>query len=273
MPTALIDIGLVAAFLAALIVLSAVLNVLGRLVTRTTADEWRKLRLKHVWPINVLTAPFVLALCAGAAYLLHLTPAQIGLNLHQAGLGLSVAVPLALFFGLPSAFSSVMATRHGVAVVNFPLGQSLANVVGPIAYVAILVGPVEELPFRGIIQTLTMRALPQAWLLGPFAIGLGTVLAALIFALYHLRNVLNNAETIRQFLQLLPGRVIVSLAVSLLYQGTGSLLGPIVFHNLLDTCTIAAMSITIWRMRRQGRWPATVIAGGPAEGERTASAS
>jgi hypothetical protein len=31
--------------------------------------------------------------------------------------------------------------------------------------------------------------------------------------------------------------------------------GPILFHNIVDTCTIASLSITLYRLRRQGKWP------------------
>ena len=60
----------------------------------------------------------------------------------------------------------------------------------------------------------------------------------LIFILAHLNNVFGK-ENIKQFLNLLPGRVIMSFILSYTFQISGSLLYPIIIHNFTDGMTIS----------------------------------
>ncbi len=244
-----------AGVLAVMIAFSSALNFLARIVLRRPRDQWRIMRIDRFWLVNIVLTPFMLAIFALLIWLLRLTPAAIGLNLRNLGLSLGVALPLGLLLGIPSAIAAPVAAKAGMSPMKVPFGRSLFDVIGAITYAAIFVGPLEEIPFRGIIQTLLVRAMPQVGTIGPFGIYVGTVVAALIFVLYHYRNVTLGGETRTQFLRLLPGRTIASFILALLFQGTGSLLGPILFHNIVDTCTIASLSITLYRLRQQGKWP------------------
>ncbi len=268
---ALTGLGRAAAFIAGFIVLGELVSLIARTVIRRSVQQWRALRLERFWLVNVVSAPFILAYCAGAVWLTHLTAAQVGVNLDHLGLSVAVAVPLAIVLGAGSAFATRMALKQGLSIMRTPMGRTRSDVIGAIAYVAILVGPLEELPFRGLVQTFLMIGLPQSWLVGPFSVSLGTVLAALIFAGYHVRNVAKGGETLAQFFRLLPGRVWVSLILSLLFQGTGSLVGPVLFHNIVDTFSISTMSLTIYRMRQRGEWP--VVAATPTPSGPTGTPS
>jgi membrane protease YdiL (CAAX protease family) len=244
-----------AGVLAVMVAFGAALSGLARLVLRRPRDQWRVLRIDRFWLVNMALAPFMVGIFALLMWLFRLSPDAVGLNTHNLGLSLGVAIPVGLLLGLPSAIAAPIAAREGISPMNVPFGRSLFDVIGAIAYAAIFVGPLEEIPFRGIIQTLLDRAMPQSAHLGSFSILLGTVLAAFIFVFYHYRNVMLGGETRQQFVRLLPGRTIASFILALLFQGTGSLLGPIIFHNLVDTCTIASLSITLYRLRQQGKWP------------------
>ncbi len=241
--------------LAGMILFGAVLNVLARFGMRRSHDEWRLLRIDRFWLVNTLLAPLMLALFAGFTWLFHLSLNDIGFNLHNLGTSLWWGISLGLLLGLPSAIAAPFAARQGLAPMKVPFGRTLFDTVGAIGYAAILVGPLEEIPFRGIIQTLLMRAMPQQGEIGPFSIALGTFIAAFVFVLYHYRNVMLGGESRSQFLRQVPGRLVASFILSFLYQGTGSLLGPILFHNIIDTCTIASLSISMYRLRRQGKLP------------------
>jgi membrane protease YdiL (CAAX protease family) len=243
--------------LAGMILFGSVLNIVARFVLRRSSAEWRLLRIDRFWLVNSLLAPLMLALFAGFAWLFHLSPSDIGFNLHQLGVSLGVGISLGLLLGLPSAIAAPYAARQGLAPMRVPFGRTLFDTVGAIGYAAILVGLMEEIPFRGIIQTLLMRAMPQQGVIGPFSIALGTFVAAFVFVLYHYRNVILGGESQTQFLRQVPGRMVASFILSFLFQGTGSLLGPILFHNILDTCTIASLSISMYRLRKQGKLPPT----------------
>jgi membrane protease YdiL (CAAX protease family) len=244
-----------AGVLAVMIGFGALVSALARIVIRRPRDQWRMLRVDRFWLVNMILSPFSFALFAALAWLLHLTPHDLGLNADHLWLSLGVGLGLAVLLGSMSAFASVAAAKMGVSPMQIAFGRSLADVIGAIAYTAIFVGPLEEIPFRGLIQTILMRAMPQATQIGPVTMLLGTPLAAIIFVIYHFRNVQMGGETRGQFFRAMPGRVIASLVLALLFQSTGSLLGPILFHNVVDTCTITALSVTMYRLRRQGRLP------------------
>ncbi len=249
--SALAGLGVTFAFLLLMIGWGTLLGALAPLVLRRPRAQWQLLRIDRFWLVNTILAPIMFVFFAAIAWILRLTPHQMGFNFDNLGLGLGVAIPVGLLLGIPSAIAAPIATRQGNSPMKVPFGRSLFDVIGAITYTALLVGPVEEIPFRGIIQVVLNSAIPQTALLGPFSAPLGTFIAALIFVAYHFRNVVLGGESVGQFLRLMPGRVIASLILSLLFQGTGSLVGPIVFHNLLDTCTVASLSIVLYRDRRK----------------------
>jgi membrane protease YdiL (CAAX protease family) len=234
---------------------SVLLGLIGRTILRYSREQWNQLRINRFWLVNMIFAPFTFTFAGVAAWALGFDPHRLGLNADQLGTSLLIALPLGLVFGLPSAITAPVAAKNGISPMKVPFGRTLADTIGAIAYAAILVGPLEEIIFRGILQTMLMEAMPQALHIGNFSIYLGTFVAAVAFVLYHYRNVLVGGESRSQFLLLIPGRTLVAFLVALLFQGTGSLIGPIIFHNFVDTCTIASLSITMYRMRQRGEWP------------------
>jgi membrane protease YdiL (CAAX protease family) len=248
-PWALAAIGLAqtAGVLVGFALLGALYSTLLRLALGRSREQWRELRVTRFWLVNMLLAPFMFLSFAGFIWMLRLTPSQVGLNLQNLGVSLGVSIPLAIVLGLPSALVAPVAVREGISPMRVPFGRTLGDVIGAITYVALFVGPLEEIPFRGIIQTELNIAMPQAWHVGRFSVTLGTFIAAIVFVLYHYRNVTIGGESNGQFVRLLPGRSIASIVLSLLFQGTGSLLGPILFHNIVDTFTVASFSIASYR--------------------------
>lgn len=241
--------------LGAMVGFGALMNLVARLVIRRPRDQWRVLRVDRFWLVNMILSPFMFALFAALAWLLRLTPHDVGLNADHLGLSLGVGLGMGVLLGVPSAIAAPAAAKMGINPMRVAFGRTLTDVIGAIIYTALFVGPLEEIPFRGLIQTLLMRAMPQTAHIGSLTILLGTFLAAIIFVLYHYRNVMMGGESRGQFLRQIPGRTIASFVLALLFQATGSLLGPSLFHNFVDTCTVAALSITMYRLRRQGRLP------------------
>lgn len=102
-------------------------------------------------------------------------------------------------------------------------------------YMWVLVGPIEEIFYRGFVQGNLEKLIFGSI----FTIRYSTLISMLIFILAHLNNVFFGKENIKQFLNLLPGRVIMSFILSYTFQISGSLLYPIIIHNFTDGMTIS----------------------------------
>jgi len=245
-------IGQTILFLGTFLLVGITLRLLARKILGLSEARWKQVQLERFWLINAIFAPVMLVLFAIVIRLLQFTPSQVGFNFHNWGISLGIAVPLALALGTPSALVAPTAVKQGLTPMKIPFGRTLVDTIGAIGYAALLVGPLEEIPFRGIIQTLLGKDMPQALNIGAFHLSLGVFLSVLIFVFYHIRNVFIGGESMQQFFRLMPGRTVVSLIIAMLFDRTGSLLGPILFHNIVDTCTITALSVTMYRMRQRG---------------------
>lgn len=107
-----------------------------------------------------------------------------------------------------------------------------------ILYMWIFVGPIEEIFYRGFIQGNLENLISGSF----FTIRYSTLISMLIFILAHLNNVFFGKENIKQFLNLLPGRAIMSFILSYTFQISGSLLYPIIIHNFTDGMTITYLN-------------------------------
>jgi membrane protease YdiL (CAAX protease family) len=236
----------------------AIAYVARTYVLHVSLGKWKEYRIQNLWRVNTFTAPFVFLFFGVVIWALSLSPTQAGFNFNNFGTSILIAVPLALLLSLPGVLAFRFAPddmKPSLVPMRVPFGRTLPDAIGTTLYALFLVGPIEEILFRGIIQTILMQAMPQAAFIGPWNVMLGTVIAALVFVFYHYRNVIVGGESREQFFRAFPGRTVISLIIALLYQSTGSLVGPIIFHNLVDTCMIATMSFTIYSMRQRGIWP------------------
>ena len=134
---------------------------------------------------------------------------------------------------------------------NFGLSYepTLTNVVGRLSYIWIFAGLTEEILFRGLIQTeltyqdegIRYRDLKK-----------GTIVAALIYALSHLGNLSS-----RTWLYVGPQVIytlFLGLALGKLYQRTGSLIGPIIGHNLANGIEYTIEYILYFLLSNQKVW-------------------
>ena len=97
-------------------------------------------------------------------------------------------------------------------------------------YTWILVGPVEEFLYRGFLQA-NLSTLIDGDI---FTIAYSTFIASLIFTSIHLVNVAAKEESISQFVKQFPVRFLVAMILGYTFQVTGSILYPIIIHNLFD---------------------------------------
>jgi membrane protease YdiL (CAAX protease family) len=105
-------------------------------------------------------------------------------------------------------------------------------VTADLVFLALVVGPTEELLFRGLVQTgINGSVSPEIQLLG-WHIRLGTVLAAAVFGLWHLVNLTYQpvGDTAEQVLV----ATVIGLVIGIVYDRTRNLIGAAVLHSLID---------------------------------------
>ncbi|HET9406381.1 MAG TPA: CPBP family intramembrane glutamic endopeptidase [Candidatus Sulfotelmatobacter sp.] len=112
---------------------------------------------------------------------------------------------------------------------------------------AIYVGPTEEIPFRGLMQTFLMQRVSGRVRLWKYEMHVAGVILAILFALAHL----SSFWTENFWLAL--GQQIYAFALGILYaywrEKSGSLLAPIIGHNVSDGVEYVLMFLMTWAWR------------------------
>ncbi len=98
----------------------------------------------------------------------------------------------------------------------------------------VVVGPVEELLFRGLIQTSLNRVMGGAGLFG--RIRWGTIVAALTFGFAHLVNV--SHQSLGATLQQVAFAALIGLVLGYYYDRTQNLWGAAILHNIIDVTNV-----------------------------------
>jgi uncharacterized protein len=108
----------------------------------------------------------------------------------------------------------------------------------------IVVGPTEEIPFRGLLQTFLMQRTSGRVRLWKYEMHVAGVVLALLFALAHLTSFWLENPWIAL------GQQIYAFALGILYaywrEKSGSLLAPSIGHNLGDGVEYALMYLMTW---------------------------
>jgi membrane protease YdiL (CAAX protease family) len=135
----------------------------------------------------------------------------------------SVLWLLAVVVNALQAFSS---PPHAIQLAAPPL------LAAELVFLALVVGPTEELLFRGLVQTGINGSVSRELQLLGWRLRLGTVLAALVFGLWHLVNLTFQplGPTVEQVLI----AIVIGLVVGVVYDRTRNLVGAAVLHGLLD---------------------------------------
>lgn len=110
-------------------------------------------------------------------------------------------------------------------------------------YTWILVGPVEEFFYRGFLQA-NLSTMIEGEII---TIAYSTIIASLIFTSVHLVNVFAKEETVSQFIKQLPVRFIMAMILGYTFQITGSILYPIIIHNIFDGSNF---SVLLYRKKK-----------------------
>jgi membrane protease YdiL (CAAX protease family) len=129
---------------------------------------------------------------------------------------------------------AIVAANAILAFVSPParVHVNAVTLIAELVALALVVGPSEELLFRGLIQTSLNRSIHAAMRWRGWRISVGTAVAAVLFGLFHLVNLgfQTPAETAEQVII----AVILGLVIGLLYDRTRNLLGASLFHSVTD---------------------------------------
>ena len=111
----------------------------------------------------------------------------------------------------------------------------------------IYVGPTEEIPFRGLLQTFLMQRTSGCVRLAKYEMHVAGVILAVLFAFAHLTSFWTENFWIAL------GQQVYAFALGILYaywrEKSGSLLAPIVGHNVSDGVEYVLMFLMTWLWR------------------------
>jgi uncharacterized protein len=135
--------------------------------------------------------------------------------------------------------------KHAPPPENLSLAP--ASIAAWLFFQAIYVGPTEEIPFRGLMQTYLMQRSSGRVRLWKYDMHVAGVILAILFALAHM----TSFWTENFWLAL--GQQIYAFALGILYaywrEKSGSLLAPSIGHNVSDGLEYVLMYVMTWAWR------------------------
>lgn len=193
-----------------------------------------KKKIHKVFKIKVIMAPLSVVLSLLLIKVIELPLTEAGLTLGRTGAGLKSV----LYIGLPLALisSALVFTTPKEELDQVKYGNQ--KDIWTFIYVWILVGPVEELLYRGFVQG-TLSTLIKGKL---FYFSYATIIASVIFVLAHVTNVYTKNESWRSFFSMVPTRFIAAMVLGFSFQVSDSLLYPIIIHNLIDGFNLSVLT-------------------------------
>lgn len=155
------------------------------------------------------------------------------------------AIAWGMFFGLLMTVVDYLPNLLQHQAPELPLTR--ANVAGWLSFEALWAGTVEEIAFRGLLLTFLMRRFNARVRLAGYDMHAAGVIIAGLFALAHLHSFWTRP------LFEAAGQQLYAFALAILYaywyEKSGSLLAPIVGHNLGNTVeyVLAFGMVYAWR--------------------------
>jgi membrane protease YdiL (CAAX protease family) len=199
-------------------------------------------------------AAFALAFAGGLAIILAVRPGWIsGLVAEYLAHGWMAAIALVWFFLLDRRFPIgkfdnralrpwyvvaliLILLNLGEAVASPPgAGTRLPNrltLLGELVFAALVVGPTEELLFRGLIQTSLNRSIGASMAIKRWRLRWGTIGAAVAFGLFHLINL--GHQGLGATLEQVFAAVLIGLVIGVLYDRNHNLIGASLAHGAAD---------------------------------------
>lgn len=200
------------------------------------------------------TVAFALAVAGSVAVVVALRAGVIpGVVANYLAHGWMAAIALTWFFLLGRPFpiggldqrqlrpwyvvALVAIAVNVVAVIASPPAGHL-HLPGPptlaaqLVFLAFVVGPTEELLFRGLIQTSLDGSIHARVSLRRWPLHLGTVVAAILFGLFHLVNL--GYQPLAATLEQVLIAIFIGLVFGVLYDRTRNLIGAGLAHSVTD---------------------------------------
>jgi membrane protease YdiL (CAAX protease family) len=157
---------------------------------------------------------------------------------------LSFGLPFPVFYSL----EAYLFIKKSQATLSIDWMKNPSDRNGMLIYCVTMNGIDEELFFRGLLQGLLSTELTSFITLGSFNLMYSTIVISVLFVLIHLEDVTNKDETIGEFFLHLPYRTILAFAFGITFQLTGSLLAPIIMHNISN----GFLTIAAWQAKKNG---------------------
>lgn len=181
---------------------------------------------RDIFKIQSILSPITILYSIAVAFLLKIPIVNMGFSFGNYKKGIFYL----LVFGIPlfliAYISSKLATKDDVKNIQYLKFNSKWQKI----YIWLLVGPTEEIFFRGLIQTyLNMNI--KGYI---FKISYSVFITSVIFSLFHILNVKNKNESKGIFLKLFPSRFIISIILGYIFQVSNSIIYPILIHNIID---------------------------------------
>ncbi len=166
-------------------------------------------------------------------------------GLRTAARALAVFLPVvaALAFGFDALPYIISGTEP-----TLPYALTPANVIGTLAFQWLFVGVGEELLFRGLLLGLLARAIRAQIRVGRFHVSAAVILSAVVFALAH--GIIYQRAFMLPFgfdpsWSQVAWAFVLGIFCGSLRQRTGSLLGPIVGHNVANGLVLAMTYLAV----------------------------
>jgi uncharacterized protein len=128
--------------------------------------------------------------------------------------------------------------------VDHPL--TVTHIAGRLLFGFLFVGLSEEILFRGLIQTYLSRFWRGVRRWGSIEMPVAGILAAGIFTLVHINFSIVPLQITHLYIPQLIMALVLGLFYAFAYHRTGSLLAPIVTHNLSDGLLWMSEYLLVW---------------------------
>ncbi len=153
-------------------------------------------------------------------------------SLREVGAVVGGFVGMIVLLAVVSAIVSLFSTpADNVAAQN--AAENPDAIPAMIGIMLLIVGPFEELLYRGVVQTRLRER---------FAPAVGIVVASVVFASVHAAGALTGTPT--EILTTVAVLFVVSLVLGGLYEYTGNLVVPAVVHGLFNSFQLAGIYVT-----------------------------